>query len=137
MAQENVERHHRTYAAFNRRDLDAFLALMDDDVDAESVIVGVEGRYQGHERLRHLWNDLLGVWPDLTAQAVEVRDLGDVTVADLRLHGRGAGSAIPTDVRLWVVARWRGGKCISWSDFGTEAEALEAVGSRSRRGESR
>jgi ketosteroid isomerase-like protein len=128
MSQENVRLHYRFYAAFNRRDLDGALALADDDIEAESVIVGVEGRYHGHERLRLLWNDLFEVWPDLTARAVEVRDLGDVTVADLRLHGRGAGSAVPTDERLWVVARWRRGKCISWSDFATEAEALEAAG---------
>jgi hypothetical protein len=64
----------------------------------------------------------------LTAQAVEVRDLGDVTVADLRLHGRGAGSTVPTEGRLWVVGRWRHGKCVSWSDFPTEADALEAAG---------
>ena len=32
MSQENVELTHRAFDAFNRRDLDASLALTDDDV---------------------------------------------------------------------------------------------------------
>jgi ketosteroid isomerase-like protein len=33
MSQENVELMYRAFDAFNRRGLDAFVALMDDDVD--------------------------------------------------------------------------------------------------------
>ena len=36
MSQENVELTHRAYDAFNQRDMGAFLALMDRDVQAES-----------------------------------------------------------------------------------------------------
>jgi len=33
MSQENVELHHRTFDAFNRRDLEAFLARCDPDLE--------------------------------------------------------------------------------------------------------
>jgi hypothetical protein len=31
---------------------------------------------------------------------------------------------------LWTPAEWRDGKCVSWANHGTQAEALEAVGLR-------
>jgi ketosteroid isomerase-like protein len=39
MSQENVELTYRAFDAFNRRDFDAFLALMDDDVEVFSRLV--------------------------------------------------------------------------------------------------
>jgi hypothetical protein len=68
------------------------------------------------------------VWPDVTAQPVEVRDLGDLTVAALHFRGHAAGSDIPLDETSWHVNRWRRGKCVWWRSFETRAEALEAVG---------
>jgi ketosteroid isomerase-like protein len=43
MSQENIERLHRGYDAFNRRDLDAFLALMDPEVELTTRFMEVEG----------------------------------------------------------------------------------------------
>ena len=114
--------------AFNRRDLDAFLALMDDDVEAIPRSVAIEGGYHGHDGIRRWWEDVLDAFPDFTIEAVEVRDLGDLTVANVRLRGHGAGSDVPCRQTLWYVARWRRGKCVWWGDFAREAEALEAAG---------
>ena len=43
MSKENVELAYRAYDAFNRRDWDAFLALVDDQVEVESRLVAMEG----------------------------------------------------------------------------------------------
>jgi ketosteroid isomerase-like protein len=128
MSQENVELFYRAIDAFNRRDLDALLALMDDDVEAIPRGARMEGSYHGHDGIRRLWENVFAVWPDFTVQAVEVHDLGDLTVAALRTRGHGAGSDIPLDESVWQVARSRGGKCVWWGTFDTWAEALEAVG---------
>jgi ketosteroid isomerase-like protein len=128
MSQENVERFHRFLDAFNRQHLAAVLALMDDDVESYSVLVAIEGGYHGHDGVRRLWEDAHNVVPDLTIEAVEVRDLGDLTVANAHLRGHGAGSDVPFDQTLWYVGRWRHGQCVWWGDFRSEAEALEAVG---------
>jgi ketosteroid isomerase-like protein len=128
MSQENVELNYRFYEAYNRRHLAAALALFDDDVEVDSILVGMEGSYRGHDGIRRLWEDVLNAVPDLTLEAVEVRDLGDSTVAHVRLRGHGAGSDVPFDETLWYVGRWRRGKCVWWGDFRSEAEALEAVG---------
>ena len=103
---------------------------MDDDVEAVSRFVAMEGSYHGHDGIRRWWQDTLDAFPDLMLQVVEVRDLGELTLAELRSRGHGAGSGIPFDITLWHVSHGRRGKSIWWRIFQTEAEALEAVGLR-------
>ena len=128
MSQENVELTHRASDAFNRRDLGAFLELMDDDVEYVPRAVAMEGRYHGHDGMHRWWENVFGVWPDLATQLVEVRNLGDLTVAAVHFRGQGAGSDIPWDETFWQVARWRRGKCVWWRTFPTRDEALESLG---------
>ena len=127
-AQSNVELVHRAFAAYNQRDLDAVLALTDDDIEAVPRVGLVEGSYRGHDGLRRWWEDLFGVYPDFAMEVVEVRELGDLTLATLRVRGHGAGSDIPLDDSIWSVGRWRQGKCVWWANFDTEAEALAVAG---------
>ncbi len=130
MSQENVALAHQAYDAVDRRDLGAFLALMADDVEAVSFLVAMEGDYHGHAGIRRWWENLHDVFPDYTIEVVEERDLGDLTLATLRNRGHGAVSDTPFEGTLWMVGRWRRGKCVWWRAYGTEAEALEAVGLR-------
>ena len=95
MSQENVELAQQAFDAFNRRDIGAFLALMAPDVVAESRLVAMEGGYQGHDGIRHSWQSLLGAFPDYTLETVEVRELGNLTLATLRGRGHGADSDNP------------------------------------------
>jgi hypothetical protein len=59
-----------------------------------------------------------------------MRDLGDVTLAAVRMRGHGAGSDTPLDEALWSAAEWHDRKCVWWGNYATEAEALEAVALR-------
>lgn len=127
MSDENVELARRALEAFNRRDWEACLALMDEDVEIESRLVAMEGAYHGHEGLRGWWNDFLGAFPDYTADALEIRDLGDVTLGHMRGWGHSAGSDTPLIDPFWQPTKWRDGKCVWWRNCSTEAEALEAV----------
>jgi ketosteroid isomerase-like protein len=131
MSLENVELARRVYDAINRRDLDAFLALMDEDVKAHSRLAAMEGGvYRGHEGSRRWWHDLLEMIPDYTIEVEELRDLGDVTLARFRARGHGAASNAPVVDAQWQPVRWRDGKCVWWSVCSTEAEALDAAGLR-------
>ena len=126
-----MELARRAYDAFNRRDWDAFLALMDDEVEVESRLVAMEGGYHGHEGLRRWWNDFLGTFPDYICEIEELRDLDeDVTLGHIRGWGRGAGSTTPVVDPFWQPIRWRDRKCVWWRNCSTEAEALEAAGLR-------
>ena len=130
MSQQNVELALESYDAFNRRDWDALLALVDHEVEIESRLVAVEGGYHGHEGLRRWWNDFLGAFPDYTRDIEELRDLGEVTLGHIRGWGHAADSATPLVDPSWNPVRWRDGKIVWWRNCSTEAEALEAVGPR-------
>ena len=128
MSQENVNLMRESYQAFNRRDWDTFLALVDEEVEIESRLVAMEGAYHGHEGLRRWWDDFLGAFPDYTVEIEEVRDLGEVTLAHMRGWGHTADSATPLVDPSWHPVRWRDGKVVWWRNCPTEKEALEAVG---------
>jgi ketosteroid isomerase-like protein len=130
MSQENVERVHEAVSAFNRRDIDAFLGLVDPDVHFTPHVVVVEGGYRGHDGIRRWWQDLFDIFPDWSVEP-EVRDLGDVTLAKLRVRGHGGESGTPVDQVLWQVAEWNEhSKIVRLTNYGEEAEALAAVGLR-------
>jgi hypothetical protein len=100
---------------------------MDDDVEVVTRIAVMEGGLHGHDGIRFWWKNVLTAFPDFDIEVVDVRDLGDVTLASLRALGHGVGSDVPFEDLLWQAARWRRGKCVWWRAFTTEAEALEAV----------
>jgi ketosteroid isomerase-like protein len=132
MSEENVDVLHQAIDAFNRRDLDAFLALCDPDVEFISYLAQVEGGdpYRGHDGVRDWWERLLAVYPDFRAEIEEARDLGDRTIARARVHGRGVESDAPMDQTMWQLAEYCHGKTIGWRFFTGEADALEAAGLR-------
>jgi hypothetical protein len=128
MSHENVRRAYRIIEAFNRRDLDDFLTLMDADVQAGSRLAAMEGEYHGHDGTRRWWANLLDAMPDLDVEVDDVEVRGDLTVARLGLAFSGRTPTLRSP--LWHVAEWREGKVVWWSAYQTEAEALEAVTQR-------
>jgi ketosteroid isomerase-like protein len=131
MSQENVTLTRRAYDAFSRRDIDAFLEVLDEDVEFVAYVqAAVEGAgYKGHDGIRRMWENMLDVWPDLTAEILEVHALGDqFTYGAIRFHGHGAGSDVPVDWTLWQIGRWRGGRLVWLQSADTRAAALAAAG---------
>jgi ketosteroid isomerase-like protein len=132
MSQENVELQHRAVDAFNRRDLDAYLALQHPDVEFTPYEVWVQGGqpYRGHAGIQSWWEETFEVLPDLKAEVYEVRDLGDRTFVHGCLRGQGVGSGAPIERAMWLVTEWRDRKTVWWCSFESEAEALEAAEER-------
>src|SRR6266566_3235276 len=129
MSEENVRLVYEVIDAFNRRDLDAYLALMDPEVEFTPYEVWVQGGqpYRGHAGIRRWWNDTFQVLPDLKAEVYEVRDLNDRTFVNGCLRGQGVGSGAPIERTMWLAIEWREGMEVWWCAFGSEAEALKAV----------
>jgi ketosteroid isomerase-like protein len=127
MSQENVELVHQAYHAFNRRDLPSLLRLVDADAEAVPRLAAVEGVFHGHEGIRRWWENLFAAWPDYQLEVVEVRDLGQITLAKTEVGGHAADSGIAVSQTAWHVWRWRRGKAVWFSFFPTEVTALEAV----------
>jgi hypothetical protein len=78
MSQENVELHRRTYEAFNARDVEAFIALSDPQIEFHSAFAAVGGAiYHGHDGLRRWHRDGLCVyWKAYAHREDALRDLG-------------------------------------------------------------
>ena len=127
MPRENPDLTLRMYEAFNRRDLDAMLALMHDEIEIEPRLGLLEDDYRGHEGVRRWWSNLLDCLPDYTAEVEQLQDLGDMTLGRIRGAGQGAASTTPVVETWWQSIRWRDGRCIWWRNFATEAKALEAI----------
>ena len=128
MSQENVELARRALDAVSRRALDALLALMDPDVVAVPRILAVEGgALHGHDGIREWWRSIFGVFPDFDVEVVEIREVGNVTISNVRAHGRGEGSDTPFEDAIWVVTHVRDGMVVRWQTFASEAEALEGA----------
>jgi hypothetical protein len=127
MSQENVARFYRAVEAVRRRDLDAYLAVLDADVDI-APLGAIRPSYHGHDGVRRWWEDLFAVAPDFSLDIDEVRDLEESLLVALRVHGHGRGSGVPVDQGVWQVVKFRHEKVLSWRSYGSEREALEAVG---------
>jgi ketosteroid isomerase-like protein len=123
MSRENVDLTLLMYEIFNRRDLDALLAFMHNEVE----IGALEGDYRGHEGVRRWWSDLLELLPDYRAEIVEVQDLGDMTLGQIRGRAHGAVSTTPVVETWWQSIRWRDGRCIRWRNFASKADAVETI----------
>ncbi len=127
-----MELAYRAADAFNRRDIDAVVALCDPDIEFTTRATELEGggSYRGHNGVRSWCTDILEVFPDFGIEIQEVRDLGSVTVARQRLRGRGTGSDALTQDTAWTATEWRHGRGVWAQVYGSEAEALEAAGLR-------
>src|SRR5574342_474568 len=125
MSEENLELVRRWVDAVNNRDEDAFLAVMDDEVECVSRIVGMEGPLRGHEGARRWWQSWFAAFPDYRIEIVEELALGSMVLGGFRAAGHGAGSALPVEDVAWNLSDWRDGKCVWWQNFATRAEAVE------------
>ena len=127
MAADHVETIDRAVDAFNRRDIDDFLALIAPDVEFVPAVVVMEGRYRGHDGARRWWRDLFAVFPDWRATA-DVRPVGRLTLAAIRVSGHGGESGAPVDQTIWQVAAFApDGRVARMANHATEADALRTA----------
>jgi ketosteroid isomerase-like protein len=113
--EDDVHVVHAIYAAFARRDIDAALAHVADDVEFEpsgtSQLTGRTEPYRGHDGLREYFADAARVWDELTLHADDVRAMAGSVIVFGHAEGRVGGAPVRRGV-VWVW-RIRDGKAIS------------------------
>ncbi len=133
MSQENVEIVRRYADAFNRRDKDAFLALLDPQFEGippserpESAPVrGREAAWDFGLELEEPWQEGVG---EITELIEAENDRAVIGIA-----GRRAGKASGVDLgklEAWAIFSFRGGRIVRLEWFLDRSEALEAAGVR-------
>jgi ketosteroid isomerase-like protein len=115
------------FDAFNRRDIESALAVVDDDVEffAPTAEIANEGRaYVGHEGMRKYYEDVAMVWKELEVTPTEIREVGDAVLALGRVYGRAEGGYIQDSPAQWVM-RFHGGR-VRWIHVYTNRSAAFA-----------
>ena len=116
------------FGAINSGDLDAFLAVIAEDVVFTSLVAEAEGAvFRGHPGVRAWWETVRGAFDGVSWELLEVRQPVDDCVV---IHFRMAGvlSGVPLEQPMWQTVRsGEDGRITWWGIFRTEREALEAV----------
>jgi ketosteroid isomerase-like protein len=126
---ENVELSLHLNDAWNRRDVDAVVALWDPEGVWYPALEGVtEGRtYRGHAGIRRYYEDLAEFSGQSDAEFPEVHDLGEQVLGLGSAWFRFA-SGVELDQEVSFLHTWRDGKCIEARTWLSHADALEAAG---------
>jgi ketosteroid isomerase-like protein len=130
MSEENVELVRRAINAFNRRDVDAFVATASPDVEWEDAIFwsGVTRIYRGRAGLRDWFNQVLEPWESIHVEADEIAEADDRVFFDLLINARGKGSGLEAPgLRVWCVVWLADGEVTRRLVFRDRDEALEAA----------
>src|SRR5436190_21693380 len=98
--------------AFQARDLDRFVSMLDADVEI-LPIVGSELAgtvYRGHEGVRDWWDNYFARFRTVDVSVEQVRDLGDSVIAASRFHARDEEGATQPELVVWTVMDVSGDK---------------------------
>ena len=132
MSQENVEVFERALAAYNRRDIDAFLEAFDREVEWHSLVQvmfgGEQSVHRGHQGMRDGVREMDEVLAGLQVGYSEIRDLGERIVVVGSVSGRGRASGAEAEMPINWVVEFKDSKVIRMRDYVDRAEALEAAG---------
>jgi ketosteroid isomerase-like protein len=129
---QDIEAFRRGVEAYNRRDVQAVLEVLDLDLewhDALQVMLGGQATtVRGHEGVRGLMREHFEVFAELETEFSDVRDLGDQLVATGVIRARGRESEVEIESPFGAVVGFRNGKAIRVRTFLDPSEALEAAG---------
>jgi uncharacterized protein len=134
VSQENVEAVLRGYEAWNRRDFEATLELISEDVEwtfpEENLFPGIDRAYYGHAGVRRFWESFIEPWGAIDIEVEDLRDLGDRVAAFIVFHARGAASGVELHAPSVHVFTIRDRLVTRFEGYLDREAALEATGLR-------
>jgi ketosteroid isomerase-like protein len=127
MSRENVEIVRRAMDAFNARDRERLLSLMDPEIEYQSAME--QKTYRGVAEVVQYREAVDAVMEDFHTEEDRFVDVGEDRVLHLyRIVGRGAGSGVPVSRQNAMLWQLRNGKLLKGQVYLDQREALEAVG---------
>ena len=134
MSQENMEKFKVGLEAWNRRDIDALLKVLDPEVEWHPtlpVLLGGEGAvYRGHDGARRWLRDQTETFAHVHIEVRRIEDLGDRILSTGRLTARGRASGASIESPHAVLVDMKNGKATLIRTYLDIDEALEAAGLR-------
>jgi ketosteroid isomerase-like protein len=129
MSHENLEVLRRALPDSTPADMEALLAILDENVEWDYVGAFPEVvTYHGPKEVRAFLGQWAGAFDDFGFEAEEAVDAGDRVVVLLHQWGRGKETGAQVESRTWQVFAFRDGKIVQCRGYATKAEAFEAAG---------
>ena len=129
MSQENIDLVRRAFDTFNRRDMTAFLDLLDPDVEWVPILAVLEGRvYRGHKEVQRWVEELDPDWEFFEVHSEELQDLGDLVLIFGHWRARGRASGVESEQPATWLYEMKGGKVARMHTFTDRDEGLRAAG---------
>jgi ketosteroid isomerase-like protein len=130
MSQENVDMLRAGFDAFNRGDLEGFVADLAPDFEyiPSGRLPDTEDSYRGPDEFKRFIGWLPDQFDDARMEAHDFIDADDQVVVSMTNHGRGKASGVETAWKVWVVWTFRDGKAVRGLGFTSKEEALKAAG---------
>jgi ketosteroid isomerase-like protein len=131
VSRANVEIVRRMYEAYARADFELSLSYLDPDIEfSQPAEEPGAGTYHGHQGVIQAFANWMGTWEDYRVEVEELTDLGDHVLARTRHHGRGKGSGVEVEQRIFQLWSLQNDKVVRARMYYDEAEAVEAAGSQ-------
>jgi ketosteroid isomerase-like protein len=125
MSQRNVEIVRKLFETYRRGDYAEALSCLAPDVVYE---VGQELPALGPDAVRAMWERWDSAWEELQTVPEEFIDAGHHVVVTVHYSGRGRGSGIQYEDRLFDVYTIRDGVCVRKLEFRQRSDAFAAAG---------
>jgi ketosteroid isomerase-like protein len=129
MPPDNVEIVRLSHELYSAGELDAAIdQYLDPEIEWETRWPGLEPWFYGREGVRE-WVRQVMQPMEIEMQLLDARAIDDeVVLAKYRAYGRGRGSAVPAEMRIFDLLWVRNGLIYRRRTFYTEQEALNAAG---------
>jgi ketosteroid isomerase-like protein len=130
MSQENVEILRRALPDSAPADVEALLAILDENVEWDYVGSFPEGlvTYHGPDEVRAFLRQWAEAFDDFGIKGGEAIDAGDSVIVLVHQWGRGKETGARVESRTWQLFTFRNGKVVHCHGYERKAEALEAAG---------
>lgn len=125
----NSELLRAGYEAWNRDDCDAWLALLDPDVEISTsgLFPDLALFYRGHRRAAKFWRQLREPWEVFSIDIEGMDEEDDCVTAAIRFRAQGVDSGVEVDMQFGHAIRVRDGVATDFVTRRTPEEALEAL----------
>lgn len=125
----NSELLRAGYEAWNRDDCDAWLELLDPEVEISTsgLFPDLALFYRGHRRAAKFWRQLRDAWETFSIDVEDMQEEDDCVTASIRFLAQGADSGVKVDMRFGHAIRVRDGVATDFVTRRTPEEALEAL----------
>jgi ketosteroid isomerase-like protein len=129
MSQQNVETVLAAYEHLNRGEVDALIALCDEDfvMDMSERVFNPDV-YEGSQELRRFYDGVRSAWESYQWEVEQTHAVDDAVVAMLHCHGLGREGGPSVDWRVAWLWRFRGRRPVSLRFYRERQRALKAVG---------